>query len=134
MSKINPYQSPNEESTVTDSASLKKPRIARNIRAICVLYVIFGFLAVLGGIGILLDSKGTGVAPVVGWAVLLGGSVGLVSAIGVIRKKSWGIPVCQIVSALYLLGFPIGTFLGGYFLFNIGKVKSEFQPRSGASQ
>jgi len=125
MSESNPYKSPNDVTTVTVTSSPETLRIVRNIRAICILYVVFGAIAVLGGIGMLSDPKDTKVSPSVAWAVVLGGSAGLISAIGVLRKSTWGIPVCQIVSALYLLGFPIGTILGGYFLLNIGKVKSE---------
>ena len=122
MSAPNPYQTPNEVKTVPE-----KSRTGRNIRAICILYIVFGAVAVLAGIGFLVDPKGADVPPAVGWAVLFGGSFGVISAIGVLCKKMWGIPVCQVVSALYVLGFPVGTILGGYFLLNIGKVKSEFR-------
>ena len=51
----------------------------------------------------------------IGWAFLIGGAAGSISALGVLWKKAWGIPVCAIISAFYLFGFPIGTILGGYF-------------------
>ena len=130
MSEINPYQSPNDATTVSVTASPEPSRVARNIRAICILYVVFGVIAILAGISMLSDPKGTEVSPGVAWAVILGGIIGVISAIGVLRKTTWGIPVCQIVSAVYLLGFPVGTILGGYFLLNIGKVRSEFRTPS----
>jgi uncharacterized membrane protein HdeD (DUF308 family) len=131
MSHINPYEAPKTTSTVPTPLSPEESRVARNIRAICILYVVFGAIAILGGIGMVSDPKGMEVPPAVGWAVLVGGAIGLISAIGVLRKSPWGVPVCQIVSAVYLFGFPIGTILGGYFLLHIGQVKRAFRtPRS----
>ena len=135
MAEDNPYQSPRavngeyaDVSAVAEdpASAAKRARIARNIRAICLLYVVFGSIAVLAGIGLLVDDSPLQASPVFGWGLLVGGCAGIISAMGVLRKRSWGILVCQIVSALYLLSFPVGTILGGYFLLNIGKVRSDF--------
>jgi hypothetical protein len=126
MHDINPYESPREAGVVDPIISPEKTKIARNIRAICFLYIVFGGLAVLGGIGMIADPQGTGVPRFVACLIAIVGCAGIVSAIGVLRRRSWGIVVCQIVSALYLLSFPIGTILGAYFLLNIGKVKEQF--------
>lgn len=123
MSTFNPYQSPSEMADAP-RRSPEQARIARNIRAICILYILFGSIAVLGGISMAFDKTMSPVVPLLAFALGLGG---VVSAIGVLRRQTWGVLFCQIVSALYLLSFPIGTILGAYFLLNIGKVKNDFR-------
>lgn len=125
MSSENPYQSP-AEVPVEARPSPEQTRLARNIRAICILYAVFGSVAVLAGIGLFFDDTGA-VPRVVPCIVLPLGLGGLVSAVGVLRKRAWGVPLCRVMSALYLLSFPIGTILGAYFLLNIGKVKDMFR-------
>jgi len=125
MSTINPYQSPSG----MDGARQRSPgqaRVARNIRAICILYIVFGSIAVLAGIGMLFDDTGD-IPRVVACLVASLGLCGVISAVGVLRRKAWGVPFCQIVSGLYLLSFPIGTILGAYYLLNIGKVRDDFR-------
>jgi len=129
MASTNPYQSPQGAGTPESSPEVKKrAQIARSIRAICILYTVFGTLAFLGGLGLLFGSPEAPDAPPkwFGWLLLIGGAAGAISAVGVLWKKSWGVPVCAIVSAVYLLSFPVGTILGGYFLFNIWKVRDQF--------
>lgn len=130
MSDMNPYQSPSSVATVPEW-SPEQLRIGRNIRAICILYMILGSIAVLAGAGLLLERSGE-VSPPVALLVAALGLAGVVSAAGVLGRRAWGIPFCQIVSGLYLLSFPIGTILGGYFLLNIGKVRTDFQRRANA--
>ena len=126
----NPYQSPQTPAARVVSPEAKaKSDTARNIRAICILYSVFGGFCMLVGIVLLLSgAEGRGARPpAVDWIFMIGGAVGLISAIGVLRKQTWGIPVCAIMSAFYMFGFPVGTILGGYFLLNIWKVKDQFQ-------
>ena len=124
MSTINPYQSPSAP-TATPERSPQQKRIARNIRAICILYIVFGSIAVLGGFGMFFDDTGD-IPKYAACLVFLLGLCGIISAVGVLRRKTWGIPICQVVSGVYLLSFPIGTILGAYFLLNIRKVKEDF--------
>ena len=135
MPEVNPYQSPQAvDDQYADvlvvpedpATAAKRARIARSIRAICLLYALFGTIFALAGIALLFDQSQPQASPVLGGVLFVGGCAGVISSIGVLRKRRWGIPVCQIVSALYLLNFPFGTILGGYFLFNIGKVRGEF--------
>jgi len=125
MSNNNPYQSPSA-ATATPERSPQQKRIARNIRAICILYIVFCSLAVLGGIAMFFDDSGHRPGPAE-CLVLILGFCGGISAVGVLRRRSWGIPFCQVVSGVYLLVFPIGTILGAYFLLNIRKVKGDFR-------
>jgi hypothetical protein len=133
MPSINPYESPREAGNWrTGTISPEMAKTARNIRAICILYIVLGAFLMFIGIIFTLNFKEAAIYPLVGIIAFITGCAGLISAIGVLRKCSWGVPVCMIVSAFYLLNFPIGTILGAYFLINIGKVKKCFvkwQPR-----
>lgn len=124
MSELNPYQSPSE-TTYPPQRTPKQIGIVRNIRAICILYILLGAIAVLAGTALFFDDSGE-IPRVAAGLILVLGLCGVVSAVGVLRRKSWGVPFCQIVSAVYLLNFPIGTILGAYFLWNIGKVRGDF--------
>jgi len=132
----NPYQSPLHAGVPTDvplpaelaPVSPQLARVARNIRAICVLYMIFGVVVLTAGVVTLLADRETHEIPAPAAIILVAaGAAGVISSFGVLRKRKWGILVCQVVSALYLMNFPVGTILGGYFLLNIGKVKDQFQ-------
>ena len=102
-------------------------RIARNIRAICILYVTFGcIVAPVGAVG-LFSAEEDGMSVAVASLFLLSGLAGVLSATGVLRRRKWGIPFCQIMSVLYLLVIPIGTILGGYFLLKIDNVRDQFR-------
>lgn len=127
MSNINPYQSPFAESEKPAALSPDLQRVVRNIRAICILYIVLGSIAALGGFVMLLfDDSGEIPKPIAG-TIFVCAVGGVISALGVLRRQRWGVPFCQIISAIYLINFPIGTILGAYFLLNIGKVKREFR-------
>lgn len=126
MSTDNPYKSPTAVTAASAERSPDHQKIVRNIRAICSLYVLLGLVAILASIA--LFSSASGEIP--SWAaglVFVLGLGGVISAVGVLRRKAWGVPFCQVVSAFYLLNFPIGTVLGGYFLLNIRKVRDDFR-------
>jgi hypothetical protein len=124
MADTAPDNQPIEPSPVSKDSPGRR-RIARNIRAICVLYIVFGGIVAMGGIGVLFDESGD--VPNYVSGILFGlGLGGVLSAIGVLRRKTWGIPFCVVISVFYLLGFPLGTLLAAYFLINIGRVKSDF--------
>lgn len=124
MDTGNPYQSPQSPVGVSpDPAQASKQlRIARNIRAICVLYVVFGSTYSLGGFIVLLTAKGQYSSVIAACLILAFGLTVAISAVGVLQKNTLAVPLCQIVSAFFLLAFPVGTFLGGYFLLNVRKV------------
>ena len=103
----------------------QKARIVRNIRAVCILYIVLGSVIGLGSASLLRGSEDIPPAAAVG--LLVGGAAAVVAGVAVLRRKRWGVPLCRVVSVLYLLNFPIGTILGGYILVNIGKVKDEFR-------
>ena len=91
MSDPNPYQSPSAPATVPER-SPEQLRIRRSIRAICILYMVFGSIAVLAGLGLLLEGA-DGVSPLVALLVAGLGLAGVVSAAGVLGRRAWGIPL-----------------------------------------
>lgn len=121
------HQLPSEVPAASQQ-SPKQVRIARNIRAICLLYLIFGSIFTLVGIGAIFSGDtGDSMPRVVPYVLFLCGLGGVLSAIGVLKRRKWGVPLCLAMSGLYLLVIPIGTILGGYFLLNIDSVKQQFR-------
>lgn len=114
--EFNPYQSPeaisgDEPTNLTPKAAAKFARTARNIRAICILYLVFGSLFTLM-IPVSFMPPEPGQPPLTLWHRVffftagVAGCAGAVSAFGMLRRKPWGIAVCKALSALYLLNFP----------------------------
>lgn len=111
---FNPYEVTFEESSPTP----EQLNYVRNIRAISALYLFMGLVAALAGAALL--SEG---AHWPGGFFLMCGAIATPSAIGLLRRKHWGVPGCKVVSVLYLVYIPIGTILGIYFLRNVHKVR-----------
>lgn len=95
---------------------------ARNIRAICKLYVFGGSVAMVLALSLFFHGE-----LIFGTLLCVIGLVGIVPAMGVLRERSWGVRACQVVSVFYLLWIPLGTILGYYFLKHIGKVRHMFR-------
>lgn len=123
MTIVNPYQSPAEVHPATQRTS-DPTRIFHNIRAVCVLYIIFGGMSALGAIGVLLVDGALPAFDCFALVLIVGG---IIPATALLRGRTWCIPFLEILSAIYLLIFPVGTILGGYFLLNIGKVKDDIR-------
>lgn len=138
--KVDPLAAFRDESTSkrgrakpSASASSKSPdsvtsKTVRNVRAICMLYVFFGSLNVLAGLGLMFMLPAEQAAklpfPVMVFGVIaVVGAMSIVVALGGFARKSWGIIGCQVLSALYVFSFPIGTILGIYFLMNVKTYK-----------
>lgn len=125
MDEINPFQPPTQVSIeVTQRQGLD--RVARNIRAICWIYVFLGVFCTLGGPVKVLSSKDP-FSIAVGSLIFLVGLGSTVSTLGVLNRKSWGIPMCRVMAVILLTNFPLGTILSVYFLYHIGKVKEYFR-------
>jgi hypothetical protein len=122
LADCNPYESPREMCGKLSTLSPEMARIARNMRAVCMLYVAFGAVESLGAIVLSFSRPPLDVPRPVAIGVMFTlGSAGLIGGLGMLRRYDWGVPVCRVTSVLYLLLFPIGTILGGYGLLNIGK-------------
>ncbi|HEY1066777.1 MAG TPA: hypothetical protein VGE52_11730, partial [Pirellulales bacterium] len=127
-SSANPYQAPTTPAFASPAENATAPlpadlaKIVRNIRAICVLYLILGSIVALAGAGGLFveppaGADREGIPKPFAAVMLILGLGGAISAFGVLTRRSWGVPFCQVISACYLLSFPVGTILGGYFLW-----------------
>jgi len=84
----------------------------RNVRAVALLFVVFGSILVLAGVSFLVQGgRNQEMHP--GVSLLLAG-VGLCGVVGGIAtragNKQWGLLI-KVMAWLYVLGFPIGTIL-----------------------
>jgi hypothetical protein len=128
MTQINPYESPVQVADRRPALSWEKRWKVLVVQIICILYLGFGVIAAIAGVLMSWDSKLATVTPTPGALVFFCiGCLNIVSSFGILTKRAWGVLACQVLSAVYLLGFPIGTILGAYFLINIGEVESEFR-------
>jgi hypothetical protein len=69
MPELNPYESPkaapseglaNSKSPQSPREMADRARIVRNIRAICLLYIVFGTIFLITGISLLVGEKNAG--------------------------------------------------------------------------
>jgi small basic protein len=86
----------------------------RNVRAVSVLFVVFGSVLVLGGIGLALDENRRPpeqIHPAVGVGIAIAGLAGAIGGIAALRGSRRWAPLVYVMAALYVFGFPIGTIL-----------------------
>lgn len=80
-------------------------KVHQNLRAICYLYIVYGSLCILSGIGMLLGSAQDAFLIWFGIAFILGGIGGIAAAIGALNKYKWSLIVIMVISAFYLWVF-----------------------------
>jgi hypothetical protein len=86
----------------------------RNVRAVSVLFVVFGSVLALGGIGFVLDEKKMAeeqIHPAVAVGIALTGLAGAIGGVAALRGSRRLAPLVYVMAALYAFGFPIGTIL-----------------------
>jgi hypothetical protein len=86
----------------------------RNVRAVSVLFVVFGSVLVLGGIGLALDENKRSqeqMHPAVAVGIAVAGLAGAIGGIAALRGNRRWAPLVYGMAALYVFGFPIGTIL-----------------------
>lgn len=108
-----------------------------HVKAVGIIYMVFGCLGALGGLIMLLFFGGLGGAAVVsgeqeGQAVggilgMLGGFLfvamlivslpSILAGWGLLKRKSWARILTIILAVLSLPGFPVGTLVGAYALW-----------------
>jgi len=102
------------------------------------LYIIFGALGMVVGMGIFLffgglailpdDATGTTVLLIIGW--FIGGLLvvtsipEIVGGIGLLKRKNWARILIIILGCLNLIDIPLGTILGIYTLWVLLKEES----------
>lgn len=86
----------------------------RNVRAVSVLFVVFGSVLALGSIGLALDEKKRSeeqIHPALAVAIAIAGLAGAIGGFAALRGSRRWAPLVYVMAALYVFGFPIGTIL-----------------------
>src|SRR4249920_884895 len=121
-SGFNPYAAPTapveDVSSNPEAEAIRKAHISHeaSIKAV-------GFLYYLGGVLLLLTAVAQLFAQVAGWSTAMSlvflviGIAQLFAGWGVRAFRKWGRIVGCVLSALGLLGFPIGTIINAYILY-----------------
>jgi hypothetical protein len=91
----------------------------RNIRAVSILFSVFGTILLLGGI-IAATAKPPddreALHPAVGVILAIVGLTGAIGGIAAFRGNRRWAPLVYVMAALYILNFPLGTILA-YVMF-----------------
>ena len=139
--QINPYAPP--AAHVADIGSGADPHAEAirqehikhetSVRSVGTLYYLGGFLMLIGAISLLalgFMGQDTQFGFLVGSIYLILGALSLVLARGIKQLKPWARTTSIVLSAIGLLGFPIGTLINGYILYLMlsGKGKRIFEP------
>jgi peptidoglycan/LPS O-acetylase OafA/YrhL len=96
----------------------------RNIRAISVLFIILGFILVIGGIQLAvqgLNGVETEVPWPAGFALAIVGVAGAVGGISALRGSRRAARLTYVMAAIYLLAIPVGTILGAVMLSGLSR-------------
>jgi len=139
--QINPYAPP--AAHVADISSGADPHAdairqehikhETSVRSVGTLYYLGSFMMLIGGISLLtvgFMGEQTQLGFVVGPIYLVLGALSLVLARGIRQLKPWARTTSIVLSAIGLLGFPIGTLINGYILYLMlsAKGKRVFEP------
>jgi hypothetical protein len=119
---FNPYAAPaapvEDVSANAEAEAIRKAHISHeaSVKAVGILYYLGGIGVTVAALGGLMAAKGAaGVGMTVG---LLAVGVGqFFAGYGVRALRPWGRIVGCILSAIGLIGFPIGTLINGYILY-----------------
>jgi hypothetical protein len=86
----------------------------RNVRAVAVLFIVFGTVLVLGGTALALgenpDPKEQ-IHPAAVFGIAIIGLAGTIGGIATLRGMRRWAPLMYVMAALYVFGFPVGTIL-----------------------
>ncbi len=93
--------------------------------------LVFGILTSVGYL--VEDQEASRILPFIGTGVgiflALLSIPGFIAGWGLLKKKSWGMPLALVVGILNILCFPLGTALGGYSIWIFSKInKSSSSP------
>jgi hypothetical protein len=125
----NPYAPPSAHVADVYSPGTMEEEVRRahikheaSIRAVGFLYLLSGAFLALGGTGLLVATSAVlrderSMLAVLGVGYLAGAAVSIVTGIGIRRLRPWARIVSIVLSAIGLLGFPVGTLIHGYILY-----------------
>ena len=134
---VNPYAPPkaNVEDVSGASSDIEAIRLEyikheTSVRSIGTLYYIGGVFMVMAGTGLLMAPEQDPVMRPIGGLYLVLGVVSVVVAWGMRRLRRWAGGASIALSAISLLGFPIGTLISAYILYLLLSAKGRrlFEP------
>jgi hypothetical protein len=120
---INPYAAPTAPvADVPANAAAEALRRAHinheaSIKAVGFLYYLGGTLVTIAAVASLIAAQGEGAQAAIMLLLLALGIGHLFAGWGVRALRSWGRAVGSVLSAIGLLGFPVGTLINGYILY-----------------
>ena len=144
------------------SAPVVAGRVARNLRPLALLWIVYAALRACGGVvGLLVVSAvGTGhygplvwmvgspvpaylrsgewmgfAVPAIILSTLLSCGLALVAGLGLLRARRWGRPLAIVAAVLAMLQLPLGTALGVYTLWVLASSRagSEYEGLAGGA-
>jgi len=137
MSTVNPYAPPKANvddvsgaSSAAEAVRLEHIKHETSVRSIGTLYYIGGFLMLAAGTGLLIAPDSEPLMRPIGGLYVVLGVVSLVVAWGLRRLRRWAGGASIALSAISLLGFPIGTLISAYILYLLLSAKGRriFEP------
>jgi hypothetical protein len=127
---INPYAPPKahvqdvvDVSSEAESIRAEHIKHEASIRSVGVLYYLGGVLMLVGAIGLLAAGFGAAGGAAQSFGAGLGalylvlGALSFVVARGIRALRPWARTTSIVLSAIGLLGFPVGTLINGYILY-----------------
>jgi hypothetical protein len=135
ISAANPYAAPtahvDDVGLNPEAEAIRRAHITHeaSIRAVGLLYYLGGIAVTVGGLVMLAGLRGLEGVWMVVLLLLLGG-VQVFAGWGVRALRAWGRGVGSVLSAIGLLGFPVGTLINTYilYLFFSKKGRTIFSP------
>jgi hypothetical protein len=119
----NPYAAPtarvDDVPASSEAEAIRRAHINHeaSIKAVGILYYLGGVGGTLAGIASLVGAAGDAESLFMGLFLVAFGAVSLAGGWGVRALRPWGRIAGCVLSALGLLGFPIGTLVNAYILY-----------------
>jgi hypothetical protein len=96
----------------------------RNVRAVAVLYIVFGAIFALGGIGMATEQKPDprrDIPRPAAIAMSVVGFAGVIGGIAALRGNRRWAKLAYVMAVPYLLAFPIGTIMSYIMLTGLSR-------------
>jgi uncharacterized membrane protein YphA (DoxX/SURF4 family) len=120
---VNPYAAPaalvDDVPANPEADAIRRAHINHeaSIKAVGFLYYLGGVLLTVGGIASLVGAPRAAAGAAIALLLVVVGIGQLFAGWGVRSLRPWGRIVGCVLSAIGLLGFPIGTLISGYILY-----------------
>jgi len=120
---VNPYAAPaapvDDVPANPEADAIRRAHINHeaSIKAVGFLYYLGGVLLTLGGVASLVGAPRAAAGAAIALLLVVVGIGQLFAGWGVRSLRPWGRIVGCVLSAIGLLGFPIGTVISGYILY-----------------